>query len=192
MPEERPERKRVRCDTILLQSNPSRTPRWSGGGVCQSTQTYPMIKPLFNPMDDEWAMLVGRFMLNMGVIEMATRLLIARIHGTVFNADLDARIGFVRSRFPRENNARHKWAMKAFGVALKHVDFRNIVAHSPLAITGYADGSYRIQGIMNVTPKSKDTIAELISIEELTGRVTESAVVARQLLEMQNDFLVAS
>jgi len=31
----------------------------------------------------------------------------------------------------------------------------------------------------------------LISLEELTGRVNESAVVARQLLEMQGDFPVA-
>ena len=45
---------------------------------------------------------------------------------------------------------------------------------------------------MNVTPKNSDTIAQLISLEELTGRVTESAVVARQLLEMQADFGLAN
>jgi hypothetical protein len=81
--------------------------------------------------------------------------------------------------------------MNALNVASKHAAFRNIVAHSPLAITSRADGSYRIQGIMNVTPKSTDTIAQLVSLEELTGRVNESAVVARQLLEMQADFPVA-
>jgi hypothetical protein len=81
--------------------------------------------------------------------------------------------------------------MKALEVARKHAGFRNIVAHSPLTFTGHVDGSSRIQGILNVTPKSKDTIAEFISIEELTGRVNESEVVARQLLEMQKDFPVA-
>lgn len=155
-----------------------------------------MIKPLFNAKDDEWVVMVGRYILNMGVMEMATRLLIACIHGTggtaIFNDDLAARIGFVRKRFPREDRARHKWAMNALDVASKHAGFRNIVAHSPLAITGHANGSYRIQGIMNVTPKSNDTIAQLISLDELTGRVNESAVVARQLLEMQNDFPVAN
>ena len=152
-----------------------------------------MIKPLFNAKDDEWVVMVGRYILNMGVLEMATRLLIARIEGTadsapIFNDDLAARIGFVRKRFPREDRNRHKWAMNVLDVASRHAGFRNIIAHSPLAITGHADGSYRIQGIMNVTPKSSDTIAQLISLEELTGRVNESAVVARQLLEMQADF----
>ncbi len=154
-----------------------------------------MIKPLFNASDDEWVVMVGRYILNMGAVEMATRLLIARIEGTddtpVFNDDLAARIGFVRKRFPREDMRRHKWAMNALEVASKHAGFRNIVAHSPLAITGHADGSFRIQGIMNVTPKSNDTIAQLISLEEMAGRVDESAAVARQLLEMQADFPIA-
>jgi hypothetical protein len=155
-----------------------------------------MIKPLFNAEDDEWVVMVGRYILNMGALEMATRLLIARIEGTdrtpIFNDDLVARIGFVRKRFPREDGVRHKWAMNALDVASKHAAFRNIVAHSPLAITGQGDKTFRIQGIVNVTPKSNDTIAQLISLEELTGRVNESAVVARQLLEMQADFPVAA
>jgi hypothetical protein len=41
-----------------------------------------MIKPLFNAQDDEWVVMVGRYMLNMGALEMATRLIIARIEGT--------------------------------------------------------------------------------------------------------------
>ena len=155
-----------------------------------------MIKPLFNATDDEWVVMVGRYILNMGALEMATRLLIARIEGTdstpIFNDDLAARIGFVRKKFPREDVVRHKWAMNALNVASKHAGFRNIVAHSPLAITGQADGSYRIHDPLNVTPKNSDTIAQLISLEELTGRVTESAVVARQLLEMQADFGLAN
>jgi len=151
-----------------------------------------MITPLFNANDDQWVVLVGRYILNMGALEMATRIIIARIEGTdnapIFGDDLAARIGFVRSRFPRHDTARHKWAMNAFDVAVKHTGFRNIVAHSPLVITGNADGTYHIHGIMNITPKSGDTIAQLISLEELTGRVNESAAVARQLLEMQADF----
>lgn len=151
-----------------------------------------MIQPLFGVSDDEWVVLVGRYILNMGTVEMATRLLIARIEGTdstpIFADDLATRIGFIRKRFPRENQVRHKWAMNALEVASKHAGFRNIVAHSPLAITQNADGSFRIQGIMDVTPKNKDTIGQMISLIELEGRVNESAVFARQLLEMQNDF----
>ena len=44
----------------------------------------------------------------------------------------------------------------------------------------------------SLTPKDDDKIAQLISLEELKGRVTESAVVARQVLEMQADFSVAT
>jgi hypothetical protein len=38
-----------------------------------------MIKPLFGAQDDEWVVIVGRYVLNMGALEMATRLLIERI-----------------------------------------------------------------------------------------------------------------
>jgi len=151
-----------------------------------------MIKPLFDAKDDEWVVMVGRYMLNMGALELATRQLIVCMEGRdsapIFSGELAARIGFVRKRFPREDNVRHKWAMNALDVAEKHARFRNIIAHSPLAISAHADGSYRIQGIMNVTPKNSGTIAELISLEELRGRVDESAIVVRHLLNMQADF----
>ena len=155
-----------------------------------------MIKPLFDAADDEWVVMVGRYILNMGALEMATRLIIARIEGTdttpIFGDDLSSRIAFIRKRFPREDTARHMWAMNALEVARKHAGFRNIVAHSPLGISGHADGTFHIQGILNVTPRDDDKIAQLISLEELKGRVTESSVVARQVLEMQADFPVAA
>jgi hypothetical protein len=117
---------------------------------------HPMLKPLFNAQDDEWVVKVGRYMLNMGVIEAASRLLIVGILHTeiapIFKDELTARIGFIRKKFPRENNARHQWAMNVLKVANKLAGFRNIVAHSPLVITGHADGTFRIQGIMNLTP----------------------------------------
>ena len=154
-----------------------------------------VIHPLFDAGDDEWVTMTGRYILNMGMVEMATRLLVARIEGTdgtpIFCDDLAARLGFIRKRFPREDTVRHKWAMNVIEVAVKHAGFRNIIAHSPLVITQHADGSRRIQGIMDVTPKSSATIAQFVSLEELKGRVNESAVFAQQLLEMQADFPLA-
>ena len=151
-----------------------------------------MIKPLFNAQDDEWVVLVGRYMLNIGAVEMATRLLIVKLLGTdsapIFYDDLVARLGFVRKRFPRTNAARHKWAMNVFEVASKHAGFRNIIAHSPLAMSNHKDGSLRIHGIMNLTPKDQKKVAEIISLEELRGRVNESAALGRNILEMQQDF----
>ena len=150
------------------------------------------IQALFDPADEEWIVLTGRYILNMGVIEFATRLLITKIEGTdavpIFSAKLAARIGFIRKNIPRPNAARHKWAMGVLEVAKKHTTFRNIVAHSPLLITGLQDGSLHIGGIMNVTPKGVDNIAELISLDELRGRVNELAVVGRHILETQADF----
>lgn len=145
-----------------------------------------IVQPLFDPSLEEWVIPVGRYIMNMGSVEMATRLLIAQIQGThitpVFNAALDSRIGFIRNRFPRKDKTRHEWAMNVLTVAKKHSDFRNIIAHSPLVVTGHADGINRIQGIMNMTSD------EIVSLQEMKGRVEESAVLASKLLEMQSDF----
>jgi hypothetical protein len=80
--------------------------------------------------------------------------------------------------------------MNTLNVALRHSGFRNVVAHSPIAISGHADGTFKIQGIMNVTPKSSTTLVELVSLEELKGRVNESAAIAREMLDVQSAFPV--
>lgn len=153
-----------------------------------------MIKPLFGAQDDEWVTMVGRYMLNMGGLEMATRLIIARLTGgdkePIFSDDLAARIGYLRKRYPRADQNKHSQAMKVFEVALKHTTFRNAVAHSPIAVTEAADGTFTIQGILELTPNDKNKVAELISLEELKGRVTESSTITRQVLEMQADYPV--
>jgi len=150
------------------------------------------ILPLLNPEDQEWVQLVGRYVLNMGAIEASTRLLItiheANDRTMVMSDDLPSRLGFLRNRFPREPSARHAWAMNVFGVAARHVRFRNVVAHSPLIITSYEDGSKHIEGILNLTPNDEKKAGELVGIEELRGRVNESAKLAEQILQMQADF----
>ena len=94
------------------------------------------INALFNPQDQQWVLLVGRYILNMGAIEASTRLLIGIYEGNdramAMSADFPSRIGFLRRRFPREPVERHSWAMNIFSVAVKHTEFRNAVAHSPL------------------------------------------------------------
>lgn len=152
-----------------------------------------MIEPLINPGDnDEWVTFVGRYILNMGSVEMATRLLISRILGLpnppVMNEGLSSRIGFIRKRFPQTDQARHSWAMGVLTVASKHVEFRNAVAHSGVVYTSGADGVKHIQGILNLTPSDAQKIGELISLDELRTRVNESATLGRLMLEMQADF----
>jgi hypothetical protein len=151
-----------------------------------------MVKPLFNAEDDEWVTMVGRYVLNMGALEAATRLLIVAIDGTdatpIFSGSLSSRIGFLRKRFPRADQMRHKWAMNTFMVAERHAAFRNVVCHSPLAVTGRSDGTFHINGILNLQPCDPQNVAELVTLEELKGRVNESAAASRSLLEMQDDF----
>lgn len=136
--------------------------------------------------------MVGRYILNMGAVEMATRMIIALIAGTdqvpIFSKALASRLGYIRKRFPRADRELHERAMNTLRIAERHTAFRNLVAHSPIAITGHADGTFKIQGIWNVTPSSNTTNAELVSLDELKGRVNESAAVAREMLEMQSAF----
>jgi hypothetical protein len=153
------------------------------------------IKPLFGAADEEWVVHVGRYMLNMGAVEMGTRLIITNLEGSdqapIFSKDLSVRLGYLRRRFPRSDAGRHEWAMNVFEVALRHSGFRNIVAHSPIAMSRTPDGKFHIQGILNVTPTDPVNSAQLISLDELKMRVNESAAVARGLLEMQKDFAPA-
>ena len=151
-----------------------------------------MITPLFNANDEHWVVPVGRYILNMGALEVATRLIIVRIEGTdrtqIFRDDLTARIGFIRSRFPRGNQARHKWAMNVLDVAVRHAGFRNIVAHAPLMISSKPDGTTHINGLLDVASTNPNVLAQLITLEELKGRVDEAALVAKGVLEMQAEF----
>ena len=78
--------------------------------------------------------------------------------------------------------------MNVFAVANKHVGFRNIVAHSPLIITGHEDGSKHIQGILNLTPNDDKKAGELVSLIELRWTCDESANMGNQLLQMQGDY----
>ena len=151
-----------------------------------------MIKPLFNPQDDPWVWAVGRYMLNMGAVEATTRMLVIQISGSdsspVFSDELSSRLRYIRKRFPREPRDRHAWAMNIFTVTAKHAGFRNIIAHSPLMFSANQDGTLHINGIMNFTHKDSKNFGQIISLEELTGRVDESAAIAKNLMDMHIDF----
>ena len=134
-----------------------------------------MLKPLFNPNDDQWVIMVGRYMLNMGAIEAAARQLIVSLNETdnipIFNDNLAPKIGYLKKRFPRDDLLKHKIAMNTFYVAAKHVKFRNIIAHNPLAFKEELDGSLVIQGIMNMAPDNKMILYEL----NIIGRIVRSS-----------------
>jgi hypothetical protein len=128
-------------------------------------------------------------MLNMGVIEMVTRAIIARMIGNdsdpIFVAGLDARLRFIKKRFPRTNLIEHKRAMKNFNVALKLIGFQNSVAHSGLILHSSDHSPPQKLGLFNITVRSKKNFAEIISIEEMNGRVEESAKLGGIMLLMQ-------
>lgn len=151
-----------------------------------------MIQPIFDSVDEPWVIMTGRYILNLGAVEAATRLLIEKItcdeSSKKLNADLLSRIDFIRKKFPRENLSRHQWAMNVFNVAERQNGFRNIIAHSPIAISKSPGETIHILGILNLKPSDTTKDAELVSFEELKVRVNESAVLARDLLAMQVDF----
>jgi hypothetical protein len=141
-----------------------------------------------DPSDQDFVTLTGRFILNMGAIEAVTRILIILLemnHETpIARSDLPARIGYLRRRFPREPRERHQEAMQVFDVALKLSGFRNIVAHSPVA--SFVRGEKKqLLGFQNLTPNDPLKFAEYVGIDELRGRVIESARVGSKLLDMQ-------
>jgi hypothetical protein len=139
-----------------------------------------MVEALLNPDDDEWVNLVGRYILNMAVIEMASREWIASTQGEshhMMHKPLAKRIEFMSARFPSGDTA----VTTIFECGQRHTVFRNTVAHSPLAITGHADGSFHIQGLLDIPKRGQPA---LITIAELKGRVIETAALANAFREM--------
>lgn len=151
-----------------------------------------MLRFTLNADDGAWVQAVGKYMLNMGSLELMTRNLIFNIHGTdsvpIYSDTLAARLGYLRSRFPRDPQDRHQWAMRIFAVADKHVKFRNSVAHSSVVLQGDDSGPQGIVGLLDLTPKDATNLGQVISLEELNGRVNESSLVARDFLTMQEDY----
>jgi hypothetical protein len=139
-----------------------------------------MVQALLNPDDDEWVNLVGRYILNMAVLEMASREWIATTQGEshhMMHQPLAKRIEFMSARFPPSDSA----ITTIFECAQRHTVFRNTVAHSPLAITGHADGSFHIQGLLDIPKRGQPA---LVTIAELKGRVDEIAALANAFLKM--------
>ena len=84
---------------------------------------------------------------------------------------LAKRIEFMSARFPSDDTA----VTTIFECAQRHTVFRNTVAHSPLAITGHTDGSFNIQGLLNIPKRGQPA---LVTIAELKGRVNETVALA--------------
>ena len=145
----------------------------------------------FFAADDEWVTLVGRYILNMGVVDTATKLVIVSIDGNdkgkILNAELSDRLSYIRWRLPRKDRTRHEASMKALSVAEENIGFRDMLAHSPISITSKPDGTIKVQGIVNVDPSDKSTLYELVSLAKLRAKVDESAMLVGHFLAMQLD-----
>jgi len=150
-------------------------------------------KPLIDyQKNNEWVQLIGKYMLNMGAIEAATRVIIGKLHSSdqvpIFKSELDARVRYLRGKFPFDDKERHEKAMLFFDALLKHVKFRNIIAHSGVTYVDGPDEDKIVNGLLNFLPNDSNSIAEYISLEELKGRVNESARLGATLLDYQSLF----
>jgi hypothetical protein len=94
----------------------------------------------------------------------------------------------LKIKYSNKDSEKYQKVMNIFDVAQKHVKYRNIVAHSGIFYVDLPDGTKCMAGLVNFIPDDKNNIAEIISIEEMKGRVNESSNLATKLLELQNDF----
>lgn len=152
-----------------------------------------MINVAINPRNDEWVKAVGRYILNMGVVEELTRVIIMRMTGKkedqIINGDLSIRIRFIRGHYPRSDHSSHQEACRILDFAVAETSFRNIVAHSPVMYDGDPHSSEsQIGGILNVMPRDKTREAELVSLAELQEHVGGAVALANDLNKMMDTF----
>lgn len=152
-----------------------------------------MLQPTVNSQNNsEWIELIGKYIVNMGAIETTSRLIIANINNSdtvaIYKGALAKRLDYLKARYSKADVEKHNEAMAFFDVLSKHVSFRNIIAHSGIFNQKNEKGEIIPIGLMNFTPDDPEKIGEIISLEELRGRVNESASLGVKLLELQNDF----
>lgn len=150
-----------------------------------------ILSQINSPNNEMWIQHIGKYILNMGAIEMLSRVIIAKINETenvaVFSAPLGKRLEYLSVRLNINDIEKRERALALFDVLKNHLKFRNTIAHSGI-IMNEINGEITTVGIMNFTPDDPENIGNIISIEELRGRVDEIANIANLFLELQNSF----
>jgi hypothetical protein len=132
-----------------------------------------------NPKSHEWAMAIGTIMQNFGMLELLTIEIMAHFRRPpnrrkITRMHLQDRIKWICDNCESSLTAE---AISALRSAKLLCEVRNAIAHGALLLAkGHpSDEIPTPVGILNLRPKDEQLEAELISLEEIRGRIRELA-----------------
>lgn len=149
---------------------------------------------LNNPASEGFVENIGKFIANFGVIEMT----IIEICDVLSKDPVLTKIAHRallsrRIEILKDQVASSSIEEETINLLLNHlkqlqplIELRNILAHNPIVFAfPNADPAQEasVAGVMNMRPKDKNKDSEIIGIEELKGRVTDTAHIAKWLRE---------
>jgi hypothetical protein len=144
----------------------------------------------------EWAMAVGGFFLAMGLLESITMEFVARMAAGFKFKSIKKKYLSQKLTFVIEGLAEHSDAdasmISEIQDALEEVRqlsfFRNVLAHGAMGLSGQEAGGTapRITGLLNYRPDDTDQDAEIVSLDEIKGRLGEAEALAAKLAGMFN------
>ncbi|MDB5103057.1 MAG: hypothetical protein JWP91_746 [Fibrobacteres bacterium] len=150
-----------------------------------------------DPLTREWAEVTGRFFLNLGMIEFLAMEFIVKMadgykYKSIKKKFLSQKLTWIIENLAECSDAPPE-TVEAIHETLEEIRqlsfFRNVVANGAIGLA-MADGNGKdapaISGILNYRPEDTDQDAEIVSLEEVKGRVAESEDLARKLLDHLN------
>ncbi|MEO6096962.1 MAG: hypothetical protein ABIW76_15300 [Fibrobacteria bacterium] len=149
----------------------------------------------------EWAASVGRFFQAMGLLETITMEFVAQMAAGFKFKSLKKKYLSQKLTFVIEGLAEHSDAdaPTVAGIqdaleALRQLSFfRNVLAHGAMGLSGWdAEGPVpRFTGLLNYRPDETDQEAEIVSLDEVKGRLGEAEALAVKLAGQFNGLTFA-
>ena len=150
-----------------------------------------------NPLNVEWANALGSFFRNFGMIEFLAMEFIVKMADGYKYKSIKKKYLSQKITWIIENLGEHtdspKEQVDAIIETLEEIRqlsfFRNILSHGALGLSKPGENGKaapEVVGILNYRPEDSDQEAEIISLEELSGRVAESEELVRKILDQLN------
>jgi hypothetical protein len=142
----------------------------------------------------EWANTVGRFFQAFGMIETIAMEFIVKMadgykYKSIKKKFLSQKITWIIENLGEHTDSPQE-KIEAIHETLEEIRqlsfFRNVLAHGAVGLAkagGTEKEAPGIAGILNYRPEDTDQDAEIISLDEVKGRVQESEELARKLLD---------
>lgn len=143
----------------------------------------------------EWAAAVGRFFQALGLLETVTMEFVAQMAAGFKFKSIKKKYLSQKLTFVIEGLAEHSdadaGAVSEIQDALEEVRqlsfFRNVLAHGATGLSREdGNGAPKITGLLNYRPDDTDQEAEIVSLEEIKGRLEEAEALAVKLAGLFN------